>query len=1163
MSTVAELLVKIGGNNAGLKKTLNDSQTDMKKAFSVNPVSELTGALTSATGGLSSFVGKVSTLSTLAAGGFGLSKLISGAVAGGENIYQLSTKMGITASEASNLNKILKLTGSDTDSFAAAMTKLDKSYSASGESGEKVRGVLSTFGVSLSDSTGKLLPLNQQLAELSKGYKLAAANGLEQEFIMSTLGVKGLSLVQTLKDYSEASEMAAKTKGVGIDPKQMHELDKQMKVVSMQAGALGSAFTGALAPIAQEVFPPILEGLSSTAQFLAEHKSAIGSTVTTLVGLTAAYKTVGAASAIIAGIGNAWSVASAQAIAASTTTATATSTLTIGQERAISRMVAQSAREYAKLEAAAIKTATASAGSTEAASAVIAQKISQIAVEAKIAADKIRVNMTAAFVAQAEAATASAIVVREALAAQGVAATTAGTRTVLAAEAANAATASSIVMQGQLATAHTVAGNSAVVQGERTAGAMAVAKVASGNFLSSLWGLAGGWLGVGIATAFAISKLIDYMDGLDKVQSYNPKAEVWNDSNRPGKHLKGKSVDGQWVSDTNSEFGGYYMPAHTERVQMSDAEEEDHGAYTAWKEKQDNQKPWLENNTDPDKLAQLQAILNGSGGDNGGKGASGGASAVDAAIKEYEELKKAAKQTSDSIKDEWISLTGTQIDALDNWHSKELEDLNKSKSANENYDNDLKRLDEIYAEKKKKILAEQQKDTNSIWDKALESAKEYQNRTAQIGMGDGTKQVFEIKSNAETEFTKIRNAARDTEQSFADLSNESKLQTIQAMTAAGMAFTVSKNGMVMDAKDLASQVNAGAADMSNTQIDLAQDTANKTVLIKQEAIEKLNALNEAQLNYESALKKARDQGNLTAYITALNSENAALTKNLTDRQLIIDTYNEAWKASHKSTTEYMIEGLNGMTSGLTTFFADAISGTSSIGDAWNALSGTINNVISNMVAEWITGRIKMWAIEKIFGQSGDDVTSKGVAQGAATAAAWWPAAVAVSLASFGANAGPAIGGMTAASLVGMGLGSYATGGKIVGPGTGTSDSVLMWGSAGEYMMKESSTRSIGIDNLNYMNKTGKLPGFATGGLVTGRSLSSVGSGYSKTNTAVSDNNKISGATSESGSINSLTINLKALDERSVEKWLNRSGGAKIEKFFTKRASQFAVSGVRS
>ncbi|HFG4486337.1 transglycosylase SLT domain-containing protein [Acinetobacter baumannii] len=52
---------------------------------------------------------------------------------------------------------------------------------------------------------------------------------------------------------------------------------------------------------------------------------------------------------------------------------------------------------------------------------------------------------------------------------------------------------------------------------------------------------------------------------------------------------------------------------------------------------------------------------------------------------------------------------------------------------------------------------------------------------------------------------------------------------------------------------------------------------------------------------------------------------------------------------------------------------------------------------------------------------------------------------------------------------------FATGGQIKGPGTGTSDSIPIWASNDEFMIKESSAKKIGLDNLNYMNQTGELP----------------------------------------------------------------------------------------
>jgi hypothetical protein len=140
------------------------------------------------------------------------------------------------------------------------------------------------------------------------------------------------------------------------------------------------------------------------------------------------------------------------------------------------------------------------------------------------------------------------------------------------------------------------------------------------------------------------------------------------------------------------------------------------------------------------------------------------------------------------------------------------------------------------------------------------------------------------------------------------------------------------------------------------------------------------------------------------------------------------------------------------------------------------------------------------------------------------------------------------------------IGGKATGGQIIGPGTGTSDSILSWLSNGEYVIKASAVKSLGLDTLNTLN-TGRMPAYATGGLVTGRSLSSISGRYKSALPNQKTYEKSSGQ-EEKGSINSLSLNVSALDGKSVEKWLKTSGGAKIEKYFAKQASAFAASGVR-
>ena len=60
-------------------------------------------------------------------------------------------------------------------------------------------------------------------------------------------------------------------------------------------------------------------------------------------------------------------------------------------------------------------------------------------------------------------------------------------------------------------------------------------------------------------------------------------------------------------------------------------------------------------------------------------------------------------------------------------------------------------------------------------------------------------------------------------------------------------------------------------------------------------------------------------------------------------------------------------------------------------------------------------------------------------------------------------------------IAGQALKGFATGGHITGKGTGTSDSIPILASNGEFMMRTSSVNKIGLDNLDYMNKTGLLP----------------------------------------------------------------------------------------
>lgn len=61
------------------------------------------------------------------------------------------------------------------------------------------------------------------------------------------------------------------------------------------------------------------------------------------------------------------------------------------------------------------------------------------------------------------------------------------------------------------------------------------------------------------------------------------------------------------------------------------------------------------------------------------------------------------------------------------------------------------------------------------------------------------------------------------------------------------------------------------------------------------------------------------------------------------------------------------------------------------------------------------------------------------------------------------------------NLKGLKLGRRAMGGSVFGPGSGTSDSIPMALSNGEFVIKAATAQKIGHSNLDYLNTTGELP----------------------------------------------------------------------------------------
>ncbi len=85
---------------------------------------------------------------------------------------------------------------------------------------------------------------------------------------------------------------------------------------------------------------------------------------------------------------------------------------------------------------------------------------------------------------------------------------------------------------------------------------------------------------------------------------------------------------------------------------------------------------------------------------------------------------------------------------------------------------------------------------------------------------------------------------------------------------------------------------------------------------------------------------------------------------------------------------------------------------------------------------------------------------------------------------------------------GAGLPGFSTGGRVRGPGSGVSDSILARLSNGEFVVKARAVRHYGVGLLEAINggRLPRLPGFATGGHVTserGASLARLGDAFAR------------------------------------------------------------------
>ena len=250
----------------------------------------MTAAQAGVTSGFNILSAKMAAVMAVAATGAGLFNITKDAMLAGENVYKLTQRLHVSAGEEATLNQVFQLADTDIKSVIPLIARLDKQVSATGESGNDTSRALSRFGIALKDQQGNLLPLNEQLAQLAKGYKTASEAGMEEAYTAEVLGARGAALIPILEQYDDLMTISSQVKTTGLlDPAQAHETYLKWREMEMEAGQLKLALGAALLPAAEELMPEINDGFESLVETIRDNKDEIKDAV---LGWGEALKTV-------------------------------------------------------------------------------------------------------------------------------------------------------------------------------------------------------------------------------------------------------------------------------------------------------------------------------------------------------------------------------------------------------------------------------------------------------------------------------------------------------------------------------------------------------------------------------------------------------------------------------------------------------------------------------------------------------------------------------------------------------------------------------------------------------------------------------------------------------------------------------------------------------
>nr|DAH54189.1 MAG TPA: Tail tape measure [Caudoviricetes sp.] len=502
------------------------------------------------------------------------------------------------------------------------------------------------------------------------------------------------------------------------------------------------------------------------------------------------------------------------------------------------------------------------------------------------------------------------------------------------------------------------------------------------------------------------------------------------------------------------------------------------------------------------------------GGDGGGKGngGRGGGGGHD----KGEDLAKEAKQTHEKILQSFLEMMGKKRELVEIDYKNELDELNKSKDANENYQEDLANLNAVYADKRIKAKQEGVKKILDIENTVRDYVKDFNFNTADKDSTGSVSPMTQLKKDYEDGINEIVDKYADMQDSFIKMDKMEQEAYLKALKEKGVAFELNAEGEIS-----------------------FEEMKNEELLAKQKEFNKKSAQAHRELQDQKwEIDEAMRTQNFEALQAALDDEYIAQQQHYDTMKELMNDYQQAKMDSHWNGLQVMWDTASAGVDKLQEGISGLLQGTMSVTQAFQNMGKAILKTISDSIAQWIAGQLKQAILGKML-RSQDTAASIAAAQ--AQLPAWSALAQQVSMATLGASAASGMAAWSSSTAAGIAQSTslFAVGGNMGGM---ASSGTMSW------------------DSLKGFDK-GMLR-MAEGGLAYGPTYAQIGEGrYEEAVIPLSDTvfsrlgegiNRAGG----NGVGGGITLNVNALDAQSFGDFLESRGGRAMRQFLVNQDREF-------